>query len=175
MPIAMTNAGTKTYLVKNTGLALFGDDFDHRRDVMTPAEAQQRFDQAWTRTIEPVVAMADRCEVSLVREHVRGNAAGFINDRASHVHFKLDGKFFVAQLPSAAECDQLWIVPSAVRDPWTIYVKFAEVPIKERFEKEANRLGWARPEDLAEKLLVDFLESVGQERVERRYLRENPR
>ena len=71
--------------------------------------------------------------------------------------------------PITATRSQLWLIPSAIRDPWTIYVKFAEVPIKERFEEEARKLKWSDLQDLAEKLLLDFLESVTLEKYKRRY------
>lgn len=172
MPIHMTNALTKRYLVKSTGMAIFGPDFDYRKSSMPSIEAEKRFDTVWQETIERVIAHADPCDVELVREHVKGKSATHINSDAIHRHFDLDGKFFIAQLPSEGECDQLWLIPSGIRDPWTIYVKFAEVPIKQRFEKEAKKLGWSQPEHLAEKLLLDFLESVTKEDYNRGYLSE---
>jgi len=172
MPIQVTNASTKWYLVKNTGLAIFGHDFDYWKNSMPPVEAEKRFDKAWHETIEHMVAPADPCAVELVREHVKAKAAAPVNSAAVHRHFDLDGRFFIAQLPSEGVCDQLWLIPSGIRDPWTVFVKFAEVPIKERFEKEAKELGWAEPEHLAEKLLLDFLESVTKEDYKRRYLSE---
>jgi hypothetical protein len=79
--------------------------------------------------------------------------------------------FFRRTLIRKDECDQLWLVLSAIRDPWTIYVKFAEVPTKEQYEQQAKALGW-QPEALAEKLLLDFLESVTHKEYHRRYLSE---
>src|SRR5262249_12692878 len=147
---------------------LFGADFDHRQKAMKESEAEARFDEAWKKTIEPIVSKADECDVELVREHVKGQGANYIRDDATHRHFKLQNKFFIAQLVAPDECDQLWLVPSAIRDPWTVYVKFAEVPIKEQFEEMARQIGW-RPEQLAEKLLVDFMESTLRKKVKRRY------
>jgi hypothetical protein len=166
--IRMTNATTKRYLVTKTALEIFGSDFDDRAKKMSETEAEARFDMAWKATIEPVVSNADECDIDLVREHVKGQGANYIRDEAKHRHFKLNNKFFIAQLVSADECDQLWLVPSAIRDPWTVYVKFAEVRVKEQFEEEATKLGW-RPEQLGEKLLADFMESTLHARVKRRY------
>jgi len=34
------------------------------------------------------------------------------------------------------------------------------VPIREEFDKVAKQLGWEKPEELGEKILLDFMESV---------------
>src|SRR4051794_10724761 len=105
--IRMTNKNTKFFLVTKTAIDMFGDDFDHRAKAMGAAEVESRFDATWENKIEPVVRTADACDVALVREHVKGQGANYIRDEAEHRHFKLDNKFFIAQLVSDDECDQL--------------------------------------------------------------------
>jgi hypothetical protein len=172
MSIQMTNAYTKFFLVKETSHPVFGDDFDYRRDKMSQPEAQKRFDTAWTSQIEKCVQEADPCDIAFVRKYVKGKGVGYINDNAQHRHFKIQGKGFIAQLPSSDVCDQLWLVSSAIKDPFAIHVPFAAATIVTRFEEAAKSLQWV-PEQLAEKVLVDFLESVTRERFERLYEKES--
>ena len=66
---------------------------------------------------------------------------------------------FIAQLPDMSTCNQLWFIPSSGADPRTIYVSFDTVEIKRAFDGIAQDLGW-KPDDLGEKLLLDFMESA---------------
>jgi hypothetical protein len=166
MKITMTNKNTKLYLVKKTGLRIFGDDFDYRRKEMADSEAEQRFDAAWTETIAGLASSGELLELDVVRKHVKGDSASWINEKAPHKHFRIENKFFIAQFPSPNVCDQMWPISSAIKDPWTIYTRFAETAIVDRIEVEASKLGW-KAEELAEKLLLDFLETVTHEKVPR--------
>jgi hypothetical protein len=68
--------------------------------------------------------------------------------------------FFICQLPDSETCNQLWFIPSASGDPRSLYVRFESVPVKDAFDKLAWDLGWVNPEELGEKILLDFVESV---------------
>ncbi|HEX4142961.1 MAG TPA: hypothetical protein VHY91_05385 [Pirellulales bacterium] len=170
MDVKMTNRNTKRFLVRETALRVFGDDFDYRRKEMGDEEAEKRFDTAWADSLQEKAIKGDLLPLDVVRKHVTGTPGGYIKVDAEHKHFRIENKYFIAQFPSDSECDQLWPIASAIKDPWTIYVKFAEVAIVERIETESQKIGWT-PEQLAEKLMLEFLETVTHETFERLYLR----
>jgi len=97
-----------------------------------------------------------------VRSKVAHYAQNFISDSAKHREFTLANCQFICQLTGERTCDQLWFIPSTSGDPRTLYVKFETVPIKEEFDATARTLGWEKPEELAEKILLDFMESVNR-------------
>lgn len=158
MKIAFNNDHTKSWLARRGPAKVFGKDVD-KREALSEADAIKWFDDLWDSTLCRAVSFADPCDIDFVRAKVPSNAQNFISDAAKHREFTLFGCLFICQLPDLTTCDQLWFIPSTSGDPRTLYVKFKTVPTKEDFDKLAGKLDW-KPEELAEKILLDFMESV---------------
>src|SRR6201999_3325186 len=111
------------------------------------------FDKIWKSTLEVAVRDASPCDLDFVRSKVPHYAQTFIDASAKHREFTLATCQFICQLTDEKTCDQLWFIPSTSGDPRTLYVTFENVPTKEAFDETAKRLGWQKPEQLAEKIL----------------------
>ncbi len=138
---------------------MFGKDVDTRERLSDP-DAINWFDRVWASSLQQAVTQARPCDLEFVRSKVPHNAQNFIEPSAQHREFTLANCFFICQLPESQMCDQLWFIPSASGDPRTLYVRFESVPVKEAFDKLAKDLGWSDPEELGEKILLNFMESV---------------
>jgi hypothetical protein len=86
-------------------------------------------------------------------------ALHWLKTDAKHRYVRLANCSFIAQLTDPESCDQLWFILSSSGDPRSLFLKFATLAEKEKFEKMACELGW-RPEDLGLKLVRDFLDTV---------------
>lgn len=158
MVITFDNDYTKQWLARKGPVKVFGKDVD-TREKLADAEAIAWFDRVWKSNLQQAVERATPCDIEFVRSKVPHYAQNFINDTAQHREFTFANCFFICQFSDPHTCDQLWFIPSTSGDPRTLYVKFKTVPIKEDFDKIAGRLGW-KPEELGEKILLDFMESV---------------
>ena len=161
MSIRFVNDYTKQWLARKGPAKSFGKDVD-RREKLKDAEAVEWFDGIWKATLEIAVRGASPCDLEFVRSKVPHYAQNFISGSAKHREFTLAYCQFICQLTDERTCDQLWFIPSTSGHPRTLYVKFDTVPIKEEFDATARRLGWEKPEELAEKILLDFMESVNR-------------
>jgi hypothetical protein len=161
MAIRFDNDYTKHWLARKGPPKVFGKDVD-ARERLSDAEAVVWFDRVWADQLQRAVEHASFCDIDFVRSKVPKNAQHFIDDAASHREFTLANCIFICQLIDPQTCDQLWFIPSASGDPRTLYVKFDSVPVKEAFDNLAKDLGWTKPEELGEKILLDFLESVSR-------------
>jgi len=159
MPVRFSNDSTKQWLARKGPAKVFGKDVDAREEL-SDDEAVSWFDDVWKASLQHAVERASSCEIDFVRSKVPHYAQTFINAEAQHREFTLANCFFICQLIDAKTCDQLWFIPSASADPRTLYVKFESVPVKEAFDEMARKLGWPKPEELGEKVLLDFMESV---------------
>lgn len=158
MRITFSNESSKVYLAKYGPAKVFGIEVD-QREALSNHDAVAWFDRVWAGGLEEAVRRATPCELSFVREKVPYKSQGFINDSAKHREFTLANCLFIVQLVDATTCDQLWFIPSSSADPRTVYVKFATMDIKRDFDALASKLGW-KPEELGEKLLLDFMDTV---------------
>lgn len=159
MAITFDNDFTKQWLARRGPAKVFGKDVDARERLSDP-DAVAWFDQIWDATLQQAVAQASPCDIDFVRSKVPHYAQKFINDAARHREFTFANCMFIAQFAEQDVCDQLWFIPSASADPRTLYVKFESVPVKEAFDELAADLGWSKPEELGEKIILDFMESV---------------
>jgi len=159
MAIKFDNDHTKQWLARKGPTKVFGMDVD-AREHLTNDEAVAWFDRIWDSHLQRAVENASPCDIDFVRSKVPHYSQNFIDNAARHREFTLANCFFICQLPDLQTCDQLWFIPSASPDPRTLYVKFESVPVKEAFDELARSLGWAKPEELGEKILLDFLEST---------------
>lgn len=159
MAIIFNNDYTKQWLARKGPAKVFGKDVD-ARERLSDKDAIAWFDRVWTTSLQRAVHEASSCDIEFVRSKVPHYAQNFIEADAQHREFTLANCFFICQLIDAQTCDQLWFIPSASADPRTLYVKFESVPVKEAFDKCAKELGWQKPEELGEKILLDFMESV---------------
>jgi hypothetical protein len=159
MPINFVNDYTKQWLARKGPTKVFGKDVD-ARERLSDADAIKWFDEIWKASLHAVVEQASPCNIDFVRSKVPHYAQNFIDAKANHREFTLANCFFICQLRDPQACDQLWFISSVSGDPRTLYVRFQTVPIKEAFDDLAKRLGWQKPEELGEKILLDFMESV---------------
>jgi hypothetical protein len=159
MVIKFDNDYTKQWLARRGPAKVFGKEVD-ARERLTDAEAIAWFDQKWESLLQREVQKASPCDIDFVRSKVPHYAQNFIDDDARHREFTLANCFFICQLSDSETCNQLWFIPSSSADPRTLYVKFESVPVKEAFDEVARKLGWPKPEELGEKILLDFMESV---------------
>jgi hypothetical protein len=159
MPINFVNDYTKQWLARKGPSKVFGKDVDARERLIDD-DAIKWFDKIWKATLQAAVEQASPCDIDFVRSKVPHYAQGFIDAKARHREFTLANCFFICQLRDEQTGDQLWFIPSVSGDPRTLYVRFQTVPIKEAFDEIAKRLGWQKPEELGEKILLDFMESV---------------
>jgi hypothetical protein len=159
MPMIFTNDYVKQWLAQKGPAKVFGKDVD-TRERLKPDAAVKWFDDVWRSSLERAIEAASRCDVEFVRSKVPPAFHAHIKERAEHREFKLADCFFICQIPETGKCDQLWFISSSSGDPRTLYVRFRTVPVKEEFDKLARSLGWQRPEDLGEKILLDFMETV---------------
>lgn len=173
MRITFDNDYTKQWLARKGPAKVFGKDVD-RRESLSDDEAIQWFDRIWKSTLESSVVGATPCDIEFVRSKVPHYAQNFINNSAQHREFTLANCFFICQFSDLQTCDQLWFIPSTSGDPRTLYVTFKTVPIKEEFDKLARRLGWQKPEELGEKVLLRFMESKTGKSYESRSEKELP-
>lgn len=164
MPIEFSNESSKQYLAKRGPAKVFGRDVD-RRENLSDIEAVEWFDRLWASNLQKAVEQASECDLEFVRSKVPYYAQSYIDDAATHREFTLSQCLFICQLAGPYTCNQLWFIPSTSGDPRTLYVKFGSVPAKESFDSTARRLGWAQSEELALKLLSDFMESDPQKPV----------
>lgn len=160
MRITFSNEPSKVFLAKYGPAKVFGIEVDQREALPNP-DAVAWFDRVWAGRLEEAVRKATPCELSFVREKVPFKSQSYIRDGAKHREFTLANCLFIVQLTDASTCDQLWFIPSSSADPRTVYVKFATMDIKREFDAMASKLGW-KPEELGEKLLLDFMETVQQ-------------
>lgn len=158
MRIQFSNESSKIFLAKWGPPKVFGVEVDKRERLPDP-DAVAWFDRIWTQSLEDAVRRASSCDLSFVREKVQFKSQGFIKDSAKHREFTLANCQFIVQMTDSTTCDQLWFIPSSSGDPRTVYVKFATLDIKRAFDTLASKLGW-KPEELGEKLLLDFMETV---------------
>lgn len=158
MKIVFTNDSTKTWLARKGPPKVFGKNVDEREALSDP-DAIQWFDRVWESTLSAAVNGASPCDLDFVRTKVPYSARGFISENAQHREFTLSGCMFICQLPNSTTCDQLWFIPSSSADPRILFVKFETMAIREAFDEVAGKLKW-KPEELAEKILLDFMESV---------------
>lgn len=158
MRITFSNESSKVFLAKYGPAKVFGIEVDQREALSNP-DAVAWFDRVWAGRLEEAVRRATPCELSFVREKVPFKSQSFIRDSAKHREFTLANCLFIVQLLDASTCDQLWFIPSSSADPRTVYVKFDTMDIKRDFDALASKLGW-KPEELGEKLLLDFMETV---------------
>src|SRR5262249_41368184 len=159
MAINFDNDYTKKWLARKGPAKVFGKDVDSR-ESLSDDEAIQWFDRVWKSALQGAVEQASPCDIDFVRSKVPQYAQTFIDAGARHREFTLANCFFICQLPDPQTCNQLWFIPSASADPRTLYVRFKTVPIKEAFDNLAKRLGWEKPAELGEKIILDFMESV---------------
>ena len=167
MNVSFKNDSTRLWLARTGPAKIFGKDVD-KREAMSDVEAVDWFNRVWESTLCHAVGNARQCDVTFVRDKVKGQARNFIDSDASHREFTLSNCQFICQLPDRKTCDQLWFIPSTSGDPRTDYVKFESIPIKESFDRVSRSLGWEKPEELAEKLLLDFVETVERNDVNER-------
>ena len=160
MRIAFSNESSKGFLAKRGPSKVFGIEVD-QRETLSSVDAVAWFDRIWANGIEEAVKRATPCDLSFVREKVPYKSQNFINDNAKHREFTLATCLFIVQMTDATTCDQLWFIPSSSADPRTVYVNFSTMEIKREFDAIASKLGW-KPENLGEKLLLDFMEAVKQ-------------
>jgi len=158
--IEFTSQAAKLFLARKGPPKVFGDEVDQREEL-TDQDAIRWFDQRWDGLFLPALSKADRIDIESVREKVPIKSRGFIRDSAEHREFRLHGCHFICQLPTPSTSDQLWFIPSSSADPRIIFVKFETLPIRKEFDAIAAELKW-EPEKLAEKLLLDFMETVTQ-------------
>ena len=163
--LQMKNSKTKVFLVKGTSLAIFGDDYENRIG-MSPEEAVQRFDEIWPAKLEPLIQRGHACDFQLVQAIVIGRGKEYINGKARHVYFNLNDACCIAQISGARNCDAIWPVTMIARETTTLKVKFASGDIKHHLQKAAKVCN-STPTKVAEKLIVDFLETVLGKRVRR--------
>lgn len=159
MPLEFQNEYSKQWLARKGPAKVFGKDVD-RREGLSDDEAIVWFDRLWDSTLRGAVERASACDLVFVRSKVPHYAQGFIDDNATHREFTLGNCLFICQLVDPQTCNQLWFISSTSGDPRTLYVKFDTVPIKEAFENTARDIGWDNPEELAEKILLDFMETT---------------
>ncbi len=159
MAIKFSNDSTKQWLARKGPAKVFGKDVD-TRERLTDSQAIDWFNKVWKSSLQQAVEQASPCDIDFVRSKVPPYAQTYIDPKARHREFTLAYCFFICQLPDPQTCDQLWFIPSASGDPRTLYVRFRTVPVKEAFDKLARNLGWEKPEELGEKILLDFMESV---------------
>jgi hypothetical protein len=159
MPIRFENNYTKKWLAHRGPARVFGMDVD-AREGLSDDEAIKWFDRVWEATLQRAVEQASPCDVGFVRTKLPQYAQSFIDAKARHREFTLDSCFFICQLADDQTCDQLWFVPSVSPDPRALYIRFKTVPTKDAFDELAKHLGWGKPRELAEKLILDFMESV---------------
>lgn len=159
MQIKFSNQSEKQRLARKGPAKVFGKDVD-KREALTVPEAIEWFDGIWKSVLEEAVQKAEVCNIDFVRSKVPHYSQKYIQDNASHREFTLANCFFICQLPNPQTCNQLWFIPSASGDPRTLYVKFKTVPIKEEFDAIASELGWEKPEELGEKILLDVMETI---------------
>jgi hypothetical protein len=160
MRIIFSNESSKGFLAKWGPSKVFGIEVD-QREALSNGDAVAWFDRVWATRLEEAVKRATPCDLSFVREKVPFKSQNFINDNAKHREFTLANCLFIVQMTDSTTCDQLWFIPSSSADPRTVYVKFATLDIKREFDALATKLGW-KPENLGEKLLLDFMETVLQ-------------
>jgi hypothetical protein len=158
MKLAFSNNSTKVWLARKGPAKVFGKDVD-KREGLSDTNAIKWFDQVWEGTLRGAVEQAKKCDLDFVLSKLPGNARGFVKDDAEHREFTVAGCFFIVQLPDKNTADQLWLIPATSGDPRTLYVRFETVPIKEAFDALAGGLGY-KPEELGEKLLLDFMETM---------------
>lgn len=164
MSIEFSNESSKQYLARKGPAKVFGWDVDIR-EKLSDIEAVEWFDRLWTSVLQKAVERASECDLEFVRSKVPHYSQCYIDDAARHREFTLSQCLFICQLAGPYACNQLWFIPSTSGDPRTLYVKFGSVPAKEGFDDIARRLGWAQPEELALRLLSDFMKSDPQEPV----------
>jgi len=165
MRITFSNESSKVFLAKWGPPKVFGVEVD-QREALENDDAVAWFDRIWAYRLEEAVRKATPCDLSFVREKVPYKSQGFIKEQAKHREFTLASCLFIVQLIDATTCDQLWFIPSSSGDPRTVYVKFATMDIKREFDAIASKLGW-KPEDLGEKLLLDFMETLQRQAYRR--------
>lgn len=99
---------------------------------------------------------APKCSIESVFERLFESAKSRVEPEAEHREFRIANCLFIAQLPSATECDELWFVSSSSADPRTLYVKFDTVAEHDEFSVVASQRGW-NEQELALELLRDFV------------------
>lgn len=161
MNVTFSNDAMKVLIAKKGPTKVFGEDVDHREQLSDP-EAVTWFDERWEGLIVPALAHGKPCSLESVREKVPYYSQRFIRDDLDHKEFRLHGCHFICQFTAPNECDQLWFIPSTSADPRLLYVKFENIPIRKEFDAVAKQLNWV-PEKLAEKILLDFMETVTHE------------
>ncbi|MGP0065490.1 MAG: hypothetical protein ACLQGP_18040 [Isosphaeraceae bacterium] len=158
MGIRFLNESAKVFLAQKGPSKIFGKDVD-TREALKGRDAIAWFDKVWKSTLMSEVEKANSCDLQFVRDKLPQVSQGFINSNATHREFTASGCMFICQMIDDDICDQLWFIPSSSGDPRTLYVKFENVPTKEAFVTIAQKLQW-KPEELAEKILIDFMETV---------------
>jgi len=97
------------------------------------------------------------------RRKIKPDQQRWLDKNQEQREFWLEGGLFVAQTTANAddthELTQLWFVRSSDIDPRRLFITFATVEIRREFDKIAVEHGW-KPEELGEKLLLDFMESA---------------
>jgi hypothetical protein len=161
MEIIFENDSTKQWLARKGPAKVFGKDVD-ARERLSDQEAISWFYRVWSSSIQRAIQDASLCDLEFVRSKVPYYAKNFIEPDACHKEFTYANCFFICQLPDPQRCNQLWFIPSSSADPRTLYVKFESVPIREAFDEVAQKLGWEKAEELGEKVLLDFMETVSR-------------
>ncbi len=122
-----------------------------------------RFDTVWAHSLHAAIASADICSLEDARRKIKPDQQRWLDKNQEQREFWLEGGLFVAQTTANAddthELTQLWFVRSSDIDPRRLFITFATVEIRREFDKIAVEHGW-KPEELGEKLLLDFMESA---------------
>lgn len=158
MAIVFTNEKQKMYLARRGPAKVFGREVD-QREALDDAAATSWFDRVWGNDLERPVRSGVVVDPESVLEKLPESAKSFFRRDAEHREFRISGCLFVAQLPQAGACDQLWFIPSTSGDPRTLYVNFDTVEEREQFARVASSLGW-KDEDLGLQLARDFMRNV---------------
>lgn len=151
--LTFNNVSQKHWYARKGPFKVFGADVD-TREKFTDQEAIARFDKIWSDGLAAAVAVGDEVSADAALELIPGNARSFLDRNRAHVQFRFEACAFIAQ-KFGSVVDQLWVIPSSLGDPRTLYVRFETVDAKRRYEQAARTLEQF-PEVLALKLLSDF-------------------
>jgi hypothetical protein len=146
------------YLARRGPAKVFGREVD-QREALGDAEAVSWFDRVWDNGLERSVRTGVDVDAESVLEKLPDPARPFFRRNAGHKEFRASGCLFIAQLPDAGSCDQLWFIPSTSGDPRTLYVNFDTMEEREQFARVASSIGW-KDEELGLQLTRDFMRNV---------------
>ena len=143
---------------------------------MQDEELIVRFDRVWENMLHQAVLSAERCDPEDARRKVKPDQQRWVHDDEEQREFWLEGGLFIAQIAHETSgqylLDQLWFVRSSNVDPRTLFVTFETLEVRRLFDQVASKSGW-KAEDLGEKILLDFIETITRKPIPRRVERDH--